>query len=327
MDEDRQSKLVMYSLGIVMEDKKRGSDQIKIYPVEEFPQIDGKIADYKPSFNVSTTNIKGATKSADLKGDAVLVASWLPFGNSNRNTSPDVIKNETVCIYRYADTNEYHWDTMFREPALRRLETVCHMYGDLPSGVKGFDKQSSYWCEVSTHDQHIKIHTSKSNSEPFVYDIILDTKNGNLTIQDDIGNMIYLDSRAHQIKMINTEGSYYDMLRENITINAPKTIKHICQDFIVQASKSISATAGTTISAKAGTSTTIEAPQNTVKGKLTVTGLTTLQGGLNVSGTNTSGKAGTFQGSFEITQNLTTQGSINSNSNITAAGTIHGSNI
>lgn len=327
MEEERQSKLIMYSLGIVMEDKKRGSDQIKVYPVEEFPQIEGKIADFKPSFNVSTTNIKGATKSADLKGDAVLVADWLPFGNSNRNTSPDVIKNETVCIYRYADSNEYHWDTVFREPSIRRLETVCWMFGDLPSGVKPFDKQSSYWCEVSTHDQHIQIHTTKSNQEPFVYDIKLDTKTGNITIKDDIGNMIYLDSRAHQIKLINTEGAYYDMIRENITINAPKTIKHICQDFIVEAGKTISMNAGTAISAKAGTSTTIEAPQNTVRGKLTVTALTTLQGGLNVSGSNASGKAGTFQGSFEITQNLTTQGDINSNSNITATGTIHGSNI
>lgn len=327
MDDDRQSKLVMYSLGIVTEDKKRGSDQIKVYPVEEFPQIDGKITDWKPTYKGNATDIKGGTKAIDLKGDAILVARWLPFGNSNRNTSPDVIKNETVCIYRYADTNEYYWDTTFREPSLRRLETVCHMYGNLPSGVQGFDKQSSYWFEVSTHDQHIKVHTSKSNKEPFVYDIVLDTKNGNLTIKDDIGNMIYLDSRAHQIKMINTEGAYYDMIRENITINAPKTIKNICQDYIVQASKSVSITAGTTVNAKAGTSSTIEAPQNTVKGKLTVTGLTTLQNGLNVSGANTSGKAGTFDGSFEITQNLTTQGSINSNANITAAGTIHGSNI
>jgi phage baseplate assembly protein gpV len=274
MDPDRQSKLVMYSLGIVMEDKARGSDKIKVYPVEEFPQIDGKIAEFKPTYKITAPNIKGATKAVDLQGDAIIIANWLPLGNSNRNTSPDVIKNETVAIYRYADSDEYHWDTVFREPLIRRLETVCWMFGDIPTGLKAFDKSSSYWCEVSTHDQHIHIHTVKTNKEPFIYDIKLDTKNGNLTIMDDIGNKIYLDSRAHQIKLINTEGAYYDMIKENITINAPKTIKNICQDFIIEASSSV----------------THKTPQTTLTGKLTVGGATTLSGATTLqSGLTSSG--------------------------------------
>src|SRR5574343_385662 len=272
MDDERSSKFIPYSLGIVVADKARGSDQIKVYPVEELPQIEGKITDFKKDLKVTSTDIKGATSSASAKGDAIIVAEWISPGNSNRNTSPDVIKNETVQIYRYADTDQYYWDTLFREPKLRRLETVCHMYGNLPSGMTPFTKESSYWMEVSTHDQHIQVHTTKSNKEPFEYDVKLNTATGELLIKDDIGNQIYLSSRAHQIKFINTDGAFYDMLAQNITIHAPATIKHTCQDFIVEA--------GNTIKMKAGASTEITAPQNTVRGKLTVTGLTNLQQGL-----------------------------------------------
>ena len=319
MEDDRQSKFVRYSLGIVIEDKARGSDQIKVYPVEELPQISGKISDYKKDLSVSGSNIKGATQASTAKGDAILVASWIPQGNSNRNTSPDVIKNETVQIYRYADTDEYYWDTMFREPGIRRLETVCWMFGNLPKGLEAFDKKSSYWAEVSTHDQHIQIHTTKSNKEPFEYDIKLDTSTGELLIKDDIGNEIYLNSRSHQIKLSNTDGSYYDMLADNITINAPSTIKHVCQDFVVEA--------GSSIKMSAGSSADVTTPQTIIHGKLTVTEMTNLQQGLNVSGVGTSGKTGKFEGSFEITENLAVNSNITSGANITAAGTIHGSNI
>lgn len=327
MDNERSSKFIPYSLGIVVVDKARGSDQIKVYPVEELPQIEGKITDFKKDLKVTSTDIKGATSSSSVKGDAIIVAEWISPGNGNRNTSPDVIKNETVQIYRFADTDQYYWDTLFREPKLRRLETVCHMYGNLPKGMEPFTKESSYWMEVSTHDQHIQVHTTKSNKEPFEYDIKLNTATGELLIKDDIGNQIYLSSRAHQIKMINTNGAFYDMLGDNITINAPATIKHICQDFIVEAGNTIKTHAGSSTTMNSGSSTDITAPQNTVHGKLTVTGNTNLQQGLNVSGQNNNGKTGTFQGSFEISQNLTVNQNINAGGNITASGTVHGSNI
>lgn len=327
MDTERSSKFVPYSLGIVIADKARGSDQIKVYPVEELPQIEGKITDFKKDLKVTTTDIKGATSTANAKGDAIIVADWISQGNGNRNTSPDVIKNETVQIFRFADTDQYYWDTLFREPKLRRLETVCHMYGNLPKGMEPFTKESSYWMEVSTHDQHLQVHTTKSNKEPFEYDIKLNTATGELLIKDDIGNQIYLNSQAHQIKLINTDGSFYDMLADNITINAPSTIKHVCQDFIIEAGNSITANAGNSTSMTSGSSTTITAPANTIDGDLTVTGLTQLQQGLNVSGQNNSGKTGTFQGSFEITESLSVNQNIDAGGNITAGGTIHGSNI
>ena len=319
MDEDRKSKFVRYSLGIIVADKERGSDQIKVYPVEELPQISGKITDYKKEMTSSATDIKGATTSSTANGDAVLIADWVPLGNSNRSTSPDVIKNETVQLYRFADTDQYYWDTLYREPSIRRLETVCWVFGNLPKGLDKFDKTSSYWAEVSTHDQHIQIHTTKSNKEPYEYDIKLNTATGELLIKDDIGNEIYLSSRAHQIKLINTNGSYYDMLGDNITINAPATIKHMCQDFIVEA--------GSTFKVNAGSSADITAPITTVHGNFTVTGMSNLQQGLNVSGVGSSGKTGKFEGSFEITQDLTVNSNINSGANINAAGTVHGSNI
>ena len=51
MKDSRDSLLKLFSLGIVVEDKKVGSNQIKVYPVEHLPYIEGLIKDFKPEYD------------------------------------------------------------------------------------------------------------------------------------------------------------------------------------------------------------------------------------------------------------------------------------
>lgn len=293
MPEDRTSGLQLFSIGIVIDDKKRGSDQIKVYPVEQLPFVEGKVADHQVAFNVTAPNAKGINKSSTVKGGAALVATWYPNGADNRITPPDVIKNETVKIYRYADTDEYYWTTMFREPSLRRLETACWMFGDLKSGMTPFGKESSYWMEVSTHDQHVILHTSKSNGEPYTFDVILDTANGSLTIKDDVGDEIVLDAPSATISATNSEGAFVSLVGPDITFNAPGKL---------------TMNAGTIT----GTSS-----QNTFNGTTDVNGVSNLNNGINVKGDNGSGKAGT------ITGDINTTGTLRADEGFDTSGTIH----
>ena len=216
MLDNRESKLRIYSLGIVVYDKPRDTKIIDVLPVEEISNIDGKLTDYKPKYNVQLPDVAKVNRKSKIEGQSYIEAHWLPLSQSNRHTAPDVIANETVLLYRYADSEKYYWDTLFIEPNIRRLETVLHMFGNLKAALTEWDKSSSYWSEVSTHDKHIHVKTTKSDGEPFEYDIKLDTGAGTFELFDDIGNLLKLYSNDHRWFIINATGSYFDIVEDVI---------------------------------------------------------------------------------------------------------------
>ena len=195
-----ESNLKLYSVGIVIEAKQRGSDQIKVSPMEALPLQKGDMTQDQRTYKSNVPDATGVKRVSQVQGSNHIVAKWIPDGNDNRITSPDVQPGESVKIYRFADTDEYYWATMFREPKLRKLETVLTAVSNLP-GSGTFNKDSAYWTEVSTHDSHIQVHTSQSNGEPYGYDIKLDAAAGKLTIQDTIGNVIVLDSAQSDVSI------------------------------------------------------------------------------------------------------------------------------
>lgn len=200
-----ESQLKRYSTGIVIEAKQRGSDMIKVSPMEVLPLQSGDMTKDLRKYETSVPDASGVKRTSKVDGSNYIVAKWMSDGNDNRISAPDVQPGETVSIYRFADTDEYYWKTSFREPKLRKLETVLHAVSDQP-GAGPFDKESSYWNEISTHDGHIQIHTSQSNGEPYGYDIKIDTATGKITIQDTIQNSIVLDSAASKATVTtNTE--------------------------------------------------------------------------------------------------------------------------
>lgn len=254
---DRKSAFIFYSYGIVAIDKERGSDDIKVVPIEEVSLTDsnteevrtmakgqGKanierkerkegntLSDKKVKYDVQLPDHQGVSRSESVSGDVMLVASWTPLCQSNRMTAPDVIEGETVMLFRVDDTDSYYWSTMMREPNIRRLETVCYMYGNLPDGISPFDKNSSYWVEVSTHDQYVHLHTAKNNGEPFEYDIKLDTAKGTFELTDNSGNFIHLDSPTSKLTVTTNEDVEVNTTR--VVVNASKEVVVNTPDFIV----------------------------------------------------------------------------------------------
>ena len=220
MDQQRLSGLKFYSLGIVLKDKKLDEDIIDVDPIEDFVLDDGKIVDDDRKFKVDLPDHKDRVKSSDITGGSMIKAKWIPFGHSNRDTAPDVRKNETVLIFRFGDEQEYYWTTIMREPEIRRLERVRYSYCNRPDGLEPYDDDTSYWVEYSNVDQHIWLHTSDNNGEPCRYDLKIDTKNGIVTLKDDIGNSIELRS---------TEGTLETTTTSIVIVNT--------QQFIVNASE------------------------------------------------------------------------------------------
>lgn len=211
MSTNRESKFKLYSLGIAIENKIDGSDFLKINPIEEVSFGNGDISKQTTEYDIKTKDAKGVDRSYNVTGDNYLVAKWIPNGSDNRITSPDVVAGETVAIYRFADTDEYHWTTIFREPSLRRLETVCYAFGNI-SGKGTFNKESCYFLEISTKEKYLHLHTSKSDGEPFEYDIKIDTGTGTFSLIDDVGNEFTLNS---------ANGSLYAILNTSFNVKTP----------------------------------------------------------------------------------------------------------
>ena len=283
MDTSKSSGLKLYSLGIVTKAKVRGDDFIEVTPIEDFSMDKGGLSPDSKEYKVSTPDQHGVSKPSSIKGGSVIKAKWVPFGHSNRETSPDVQPSETVILFRFADTSDYYWTTMMREPELRRLETVRYAFSNQPSGLAPYDNDSSYWFEVNTADKTITLHTSDNDGEVVKYDIELDTRNGTLEIKDDLGNNIFLES---------VEGRLTTTTANEVIVNT--------QRFVINASQSIEFNTPTITTNSE--SSTINASEHTENAASTVTG------GLSVSG----GGAGTasISGDVQVNGNITASGSI-----------------
>jgi hypothetical protein len=233
------SKLRFYSLGTVAENKKPSSKEVEVTPIEEMPMLDGELAPVATDYNAKAVDNLGSSYEATVEATTTIKAKWLPLGDANRVTAPDVRRGEMVVLYKFGDTDKYFWTTMNEDLKLRKLETVIYAFSATTNESAEMNAQTFYFIEISTHKKLITLHTSMDNGEPFGYDIQLDTGNGKLVITDDIGNFILLDSSQNKIQLKNVDGSEYDMEKTNLTVNIPQKITFNAIDFEVNAKTTI----------------------------------------------------------------------------------------
>lgn len=209
------SGLRFYSFGIVIKDKEINTSDIEVTPIEMLPLLSGKLEDISENYKFKLPDSNGVIRSVDVTSVSSLSARWWSLATSNRATAPDVCKGETVLLLKYADVEDIYWTSLFFEPKLRKLETVCYMYSNEKTPLKAFDKNSSYWFQVDTRNKTVQLHTSANDTEACEYDIILDCGAGTLIIKDSLGNYFTLYSK---------DGKLVGNINKEIDITAPKTI-------------------------------------------------------------------------------------------------------
>lgn len=224
MENQKLSKLQFYSLGIVAVNKSLSSNSIEVTAVEEFPLLDGEITDNVEKYKTEFKNAQDEPYNLELQTTATIKAKWLPINNSNRRTSPDVRRGEHVILYRFADTDEYWWNTLQNDNILRRLETVIYSFNNLKIENVEDTADTSYWLEVSTHKKLMHVHTSKNDGEPFAYDIQINAKDGKLIITDDANNFIVIDSKDSVIRAENAFGTFIEINKNIINMSASASI-------------------------------------------------------------------------------------------------------
>lgn len=283
------SKFHLYSLGIVLETKSNSSWIVKLYPVEVIPFRDG---DLNETIDVvaTVTDISGKTVSANVVEENAIYARWLPMENSNRITPPDVVANETILVYKYSDTDEFFWSTMFYEHKLRRLETVTHLYSNEPTFGKEAGEDNSYWITYDTVNKLIHLHTSDNDGEPVTYDITINAGEGHISILDSKNNTIILNS-VDDIATVKTN--------VEVVIDTPDTTVtgnvHVHKNVVIDGTTEIKKTLDVT-------------EDVTAKASVIVTGDVVVGGATVVTGPISGGGNATITGDVMATGDITATG-------------------
>ena len=234
-----QSAFRIYSKGIVAANKPLRTRVIEVVPIEDMPMLSGELTDHTADFEAKGKDPEG-NDSIDLKlkTTASVKAEWYPLGNCNRQTAPDVRRGEEVLLFQFADSDAFFWMEA-DDKGLRRLETITWRISNERDDAKPLDHKNTYWLHVSTHEKMIHLQTTKSDGEPFAYQLRLDTKNGKLVFQDDDSNSIVFDSKERHIQILNKDKSLIEMNKRIINIKSEDEINLQTRRYTLKATESL----------------------------------------------------------------------------------------
>jgi hypothetical protein len=206
------SQFHFFSYAIVAENKALSSKLIEVTPIEELPMLDGQLTSDKVDISSAGQKADGSHYATKVKTSTTLQAEWLPMGNSNRLTAPDVQTGERVILYQFGETEKYYWTTLMDDSRFRRLETV--IYGiSATRDTKGvLTHDNMYYLEVSSHRKIIAIHTSQADGEPFGYDLQINTSEGKIIFTDTSNNRFELFSSEKRVRIKNSDDSTVEVL-------------------------------------------------------------------------------------------------------------------
>ena len=239
------SKFKLYSVGRVAENKKMSEDTVEVMPVETISFLDGEIKSNPTTTETKGTDAQGNAYQTSSESDNTVPCKWLPLGD-NRVTAPDWRRGERVLIYQYGDEDLYYCVSMGWDRHLRKLETVVYAWSaTTDESDTSINKDNSYAFEVSTHGKHITLTTTDKNGEPFKYTFQFNTGDGVVTLTDDAGNFIELDSAATKITFQNVDGTMLTLDKETIigfckdsmSYTATNNINFECTTFNVKSSE------------------------------------------------------------------------------------------
>jgi hypothetical protein len=233
------SGLRFYSIGRIANNKALNSKIVDVTPIEQLSQLDGELISLPFESTVSGQRSDGSAYDSTVKLNTALQATWVPM-SSNRRTAPDVRRNERVIIWRYKDTDTFYWTDLGWDDHLRRLETVHYRWSSTPDEAADMDDVSNwYHLAISTHEKLIHLETSRKNGEQAKYALAINTGTGVVTLTDDYGNLIQLESVEKIISLRNGDQTTWQLnkkeligyAQENMRVEAEERIEFTTKIF------------------------------------------------------------------------------------------------
>jgi len=225
------SNFHMETIGVVVADKEWNSKEIEVYPIELIPEEGPDIA--TTDENVIAVETDKGKEKIKLKKTKTIRATWLPLGDYNRITAPDIRRGERVFLWRMSNSDNWYWTPTSVQHNIRRQEIVTFAFSDKEHIVKDEPLEDMYYITINTRDKFLKLHTTDKYGEYCTYDILLNTKDGYLELLDGKGNYIKLDSTKDELTtylhnkrtLIAEKEIYAETTNENRKIKENLTIE------------------------------------------------------------------------------------------------------
>lgn len=249
--------------GIAMSDIEPDGISLEVFPTEIIPGATGG------GFKAATTtnkfkqkNEQGTTITTTANTTNRILAVWRSF---NGESKPNNVRaGQQVILYQVGDTDKWYWSFKARDPEMGTTDYRVHYVparkqehtGKLPtdedSYVQGID---------TTKGRVIYAKTSQKLGEPVAFNHFINTKIGLYMLTDNKGvtikkekglgnvkvtmtdgqysNTISMDAANNTIQLMTSNGSFIQIVKEDIMIHAQR-------DFIVNAGRQIVFNAPTT---------------------------------------------------------------------------------
>ena len=212
-----KSKLILYSLAVVVSDIDSNSWEIECYPTEVLSTGTGTLLEDE-DIRANVTDSKGENISVTFQKSSTITASWISFGDYNRATAPDVCRGEVVLLLRYAGEDKFFWLPLFSQFDLRKRETVMYAYSNKENRVESEDelRTNMYYTQFDTINKLVKLHTANNDGEQVGYDFIVNTGEGIFSIKDTNENSLTWNS---------VDGTIEWNMVKDINVNSDANIK------------------------------------------------------------------------------------------------------
>lgn len=242
--------------GTVVQDKKNDSTKILAYSDDLLPFVTGSITATQMSSNVRSVNSAGERSNVSVKSQNYITAEWRDDTAGHSGYPPDVRAGEQVILYNYGDSDQWYWRSANRNNNARRSETWCLMINDTMSNAADLSDDNCYVIRVDTRrGKEILLQTSKSDGEAFRYKFSVNAETNHITLGDDDGNFIDLDSNVPAITLRNKADSIIKLDNQDIIITCKGKL-------IVNALKDISVSTNATYTLSANSDITVSTPTN-----------------------------------------------------------------
>lgn len=211
-------------VGEAVADKEHDSRELKVQLTEQMPFMEGELVEIENEVQVG--------ESSQIKTTNYVTATW--FGVfTNRAYPPDIYRGEQILVFNYGDSDLYYWLSGGRDDKMRKTERYRIHIANEQKTVKELSDENTYFFELDTlHNKHVHIQTSDSDGEEFIYMIKLDAKENTIRICDNADNEIVIESELPRVFLRNGDGSFVDINRKNVVLNA-------VEDLILKAGRQI----------------------------------------------------------------------------------------
>jgi len=219
--------------GTAVCDKANESLELKVYSDDLLPFAQGTIKASQMTSNINSRGSDGMTSQVQVTSQNFVTAQYRDDTAGHSLYPPDIRSGEQVILFNYGNSDTWYWRPANQNNNARRTETWCQAINDTTDNAATLGDDNTYFIRVDTRRQKgITISTAKSDGEAYRYKLWIDTAGNTVSLADDSGNFISIDSNVPKITLRNRSDTVVSLddqdinitCKGNINIDAKKNI-------------------------------------------------------------------------------------------------------